>query len=102
GTKSGCRQLFARAGINHPLGFDNLENIDEVVSALVQMHAKRPSMTQAIVKLNEGVSGEGNATVDLSKLSERDSTDIAEGGRGIRFEHGKVNFDEYTAELRAR
>ena len=24
GTKTGCRQLFAQAGINHPLGFDGL------------------------------------------------------------------------------
>jgi PGM1 C-terminal domain len=103
GTKSGCRQLFARAGINHPLGYDNLRNIEEVVSALVQMHAKRPSMTQAIVKLNEGVSGEGNATVDLSSLSEAASAPaIAERVRGMRFEHGKVNFDGYSAKFRAR
>ena len=31
GTKTGCRKLFAKAGINHPLGFDNLHSIDEVV-----------------------------------------------------------------------
>src|SRR5438477_3216000 len=101
GTKSGCRQLFARAGINQPLGFDNLTSIDDVVSALVQMHAKRPSMTHAIVKLNEGVSGEGNATIDLSNLSEAASAAIAGRVRGMRFEHGN-NFDEYTAKLRAR
>jgi hypothetical protein len=50
GTKSGCRELFARAEINYPLGFDNLTSIDDVASALVQMRAQRPSMTQAIVK----------------------------------------------------
>lgn len=102
GTKSGCRQLFARAGINHPLGFDNLNSVDDVVTALVQMRAKRPSMAQAIVKLNEGVSGEGNATVDLSDLSEPANAAIAERVRGMRFEHGKVNFDEYAAKFRAR
>src|SRR5262249_33609468 len=37
GTKTGCRQLFARAGIDHPLGFDNLASIDDVVAALVRM-----------------------------------------------------------------
>src|SRR5205823_2714635 len=31
GTNSGCPQLFARAGINHPLGFDNLNSVDDVV-----------------------------------------------------------------------
>ncbi len=68
GTKTGCRQLFARAGISHPLGFDNLQSVEEVIAALGRMHAQRPSMQQAVVKLNEGVSGEGNALVDLSNL----------------------------------
>src|SRR5438309_4211001 len=102
GTKSGCRQLFARVGINYPLGFDDLNSIDDVVSALVQMHAQRPSIAQAIVKLNEGVSGEGNATVDLSNLSEPANATIAERVRGMRFEHGKVNFNDYAAKFRAR
>src|SRR3954462_3538426 len=61
GTKTGCRQLFAQAGVNHPLGFDNLTSMDQVISALARMREQRPSITQAIVKLNEGVSGEGNA-----------------------------------------
>ncbi len=44
GTKTGCRQFFAQAGINHPLGFDNLTSLDEVASALRQMRLQRPSM----------------------------------------------------------
>src|SRR5947207_330199 len=102
GTKSGCRRLFAQAGINHPFGSDNLTSIDEVVSALVQMRAQRPSMKQAIVKLNEGVSGEGNATVDLSNLDESAEAAIFDRVRAMRFELGKVSFDEYAARLRAR
>ena len=102
GTKSGCRRLFARAGISHPLGSDNLTSIDEVVSALVQMRAQRPSMKQAIVKLNEGVSGEGNATVDLSDLDELDDAAIFDRVRAMRFELGKVSFDDYAAKFRAR
>ena len=102
GTKSGCRQLFARAGINHPLGFDNLTSIDHVVTALVRMRARRPSMAQAVVKLNEGVSGEGNAIVDLSNLADPTEAAIAERVRGMRFELGKVGFDEYAAKFRAR
>jgi len=102
GTKSGCRQLFARAGINHPLGFDNLNSIDDVISALVQMHGKRPSMTQAIVKLNEGVSGEGNATVDLSNVHQPADAAVAERVREMRFEHANITFDEYAAKLRSR
>ena len=102
GTKSGCRRLFARAGISHPLGSDNLTTIDEVVSALVQMRAQRPSMKQAIVKLNEGVSGEGNATVNLSDLDVLDDAAIFDRVRAMRFELGKVSFDDYAAKFRAR
>ena len=88
GTKTGCRQLFARAGINHPLGFDNLTSIDEAISALGRMRTQRPTIAQAIVKLNEGVSGEGNATVDLSNLTDFTDADIAERVRGMQFELG--------------
>src|SRR5438067_7854250 len=102
GTKSGCRRLFAQAGINHPLGSDNLTSIDEVVSALIQMRAQRPSMKQAIVKLNEGVSGERNATVDLSNLDEPGEAAIFDRVRAMRFELGKVSLDEYAAKFRAR
>jgi hypothetical protein len=102
GTKSGCRRLFAQAGISHPLGSDNLTSIDEVVSALVQMRAQRPSLKQAIVKLNEGVSGEGNATVDLSDLDELDDAAIFDRVRAMRFELGRVSFDDYAAKFRAR
>ena len=102
GTKSGCRRLFAQAGISHPLGSDNLTSIDEVASALVQMRAQRPSVKQAIVKLNEGVSGEGNATVDLSNLDEPDDAAIFDRVRAMRFELGTVSFDEYAAKFRAR
>jgi hypothetical protein len=101
GTKSGCRQLFARAGINYPLGFDNLTTIDEVVSALTRMREKRPAITQAIVKLNEGVSGEGNALVDLSNLPEPADAAIAERVRAMSFELRSVRFSDYQANFHA-
>ena len=102
GTKTGCRQLFARAGINHPLGFDNLTSIEDVVSALKRMRAQRPTIAQAIVKLNEGVSGEGNATVDLTNLKETTETAIIERVRNMKFELRSTKFDDYVAKFRER
>lgn len=101
GTKTGCRQLFARAGINHPIGFDNLTSIDDVVSALIRMRAQRPSMAQAVVKLNEGVSGEGNAIVDLSGLTAPTDAAIWERARAMRLEHHGMSFEEYESKFRA-
>src|SRR6516164_11571616 len=69
GTKSGCRRLFADLGVRHPMGFENLRSIEDVIGALIQMREARPGITSAMVKLNEGVSGEGNALVDLHSLA---------------------------------
>lgn len=101
GTKTGCRQLFTQAGINHPLGHDNLHGFDEVVNALRDMRARRPSMAKAVVKLNEGVSGEGNASVDLAGLP--DSGDaIAERVRAMSFELTGTDPEEYWRKFAER
>lgn len=68
GTKSGCRKIFAEEGVPYPLGFEDLRSIPELVNAIVKMRSERPTMTQALVKLNEGLSGSGNALVDLEGL----------------------------------
>ncbi|HEV8421961.1 MAG TPA: peptide ligase PGM1-related protein [Chthoniobacterales bacterium] len=102
GTKTGCRQLFARAGINHPLGFDNLSSIEEATSALVRLKRQRPSVRQAIVKLNEGVAGEGNALVDLTNLAEPTETAMAERVEAMGFEKADIHFEEYAKNFRER
>ena len=38
----------------------------------LQMRARKPSIREVVVKLNEGVSGEGNANVDLAGLATGD------------------------------
>ena len=45
------------------------------------MRAREPAMSGAIVKLNEGVSGAGNAFVDLAGLAPAGSAAEAGGGR---------------------
>src|SRR5881396_486359 len=65
GTKSGCRKIFMEEDVAHPLGHENLASEDEVVEAIAQMRTQKPSIKQVLVKLNEGVSGEGNAIVDV-------------------------------------
>lgn len=102
GTKSGCRQLFARAGISYPLGQDDLHSLDEVTSALVRMRKQRPSLAQAIVKLNEGVSGEGNAVVDLSGLSDPNEAAVAERVRKMQFELASTDFAAYAEKFQRR
>jgi hypothetical protein len=103
GTKSGCRRLFAEEGVHHPLGFENLSSIDQVLDALASLRAERPSVADALVKLNEGVSGEGNAVVDLRDLpdaglpNERD--ELRRRVERMAFELPSTTFDAYAAKL---
>jgi hypothetical protein len=60
GTKSGSRQTFAAAGVPHPAGFENLHGESEIVAALQRLAELRPGIRHAVVKINEGFSGEGN------------------------------------------
>jgi hypothetical protein len=60
GTKSGSRKTFSEAGVNHPAGFEDLHKEAEIIDALVQLAKDRPGIRRAVVKLNEGFSGEGN------------------------------------------
>jgi hypothetical protein len=106
GTKSGGRRLFAEADVPYPLGIEDLRGPDDLIRALAEIRARRPGMRQAIVKLNEGVSGEGNALIDLGGLpapgasAERDA--LRDRLRTMRFELPETTWEIYEAKLRDR
>ncbi|MCB1008566.1 MAG: hypothetical protein KDB94_06705 [Acidobacteria bacterium] len=106
GTKSGCRKLFREEGVAHPLGVEGLHSLDDLVKALVGMRRERPEMRRAIVKLNEGVSGEGNATVDLEGVpapgEEGEANEIRARLEAMRFELATQALDEYLDKLDER
>ena len=61
GSKSGSRQLFREAGIDHPLGYEGIRSVHEIETSLLQLHVQRPDLKSALLKLDYGFSGEGNA-----------------------------------------
>ncbi len=61
GTKTGNRKVFAEAGVAFPRGYEGLSNEREIIEALAALKAQIPALRRAVVKLNEGFSGEGNA-----------------------------------------
>ena len=75
GSKTGCRRLFAEEGIQHPLGVEDLHSFDDATDAIMKMLEERPSIDEVIVKLNEGVSGAGNALVDLRSIADTADSD---------------------------
>lgn len=68
GTKSGGRELFAQAGVPYPTGVEGITGIASAIDAIVKLRASRPGVERLVLKLNEGVSGDGNAIIDLLGL----------------------------------
>jgi hypothetical protein len=66
GSKSGSRKLFKEAGIPLAAGFEDLGGEEEVAEALAALKAAEPGLRRAVVKLNDGFSGDGNAVLDFS------------------------------------
>ena len=103
GSKTGCRRLFAEVGVPYPLGAENLHSLDELTDAVVGMRQVRPAMSSAIVKLNEGVSGAGNAMVTLTGLPAPGSSDERTGVmkrlQEMELESQTTPFDIYMAKF---
>lgn len=79
GSKSGCREVFRAANVRIPFGFENLTGHDDIARSLAAIQTEDPSARRAVVKLNEGFSGEGNALYrfpDLPSLSEAERAKV--------------------------
>src|SRR6185369_2610774 len=91
------------AGVPYPLGVENLRTLDDMADAVIAMRAQRPGMNSVIVKLNEGVSGQGNAVVPLSGLPAAGSTDertaVLDRLRHMELESATTPFDVYLAKF---
>jgi hypothetical protein len=106
GTKSGCRRIFMEENVPHPVGRENIGSREELVDAIVQVRTTKPSLRQVMVKLNEGVSGEGNAVIDLTELpspgDSRERAILDERLRSMQFESHGVTYESYMKKLQER
>jgi hypothetical protein len=103
GGKSGGREVFAAAGASYPIGLENLRSMDDVRSAITEMRRKKPSIARAMVKLNDGISGEGNALVELANLPDPDDPGYAPAIEhalsSMVFEASSVNLQTFSAGM---
>jgi len=77
GTKSGSRRVFREAGVELPLGFEDLRTEHDVESALIELKTRRPRLRRAVVKLNDSFSGEGNGIVRIPEEDYRTTMRLA-------------------------
>jgi hypothetical protein len=103
GTKTGCRRLFEEAGVAHPIGYEDLHGLDDVIDALSRMRAAKPTLGSVIVKLNDGVAGRGNAVVDLGRLPAPGSPDeraeLQRRVEAMTFERPDIRLESYLGQL---
>jgi len=106
GTKSGGRRLFAEEGVTHPIGRENLTSVPDAVTAIRQMRRQKPTLQEVMFKLNEGISGEGNAVVDLAGLPEPggrgESQAVADRIQTMKIEYAGTSYAHFVAKLQQR
>jgi hypothetical protein len=91
GTKSGGRRLFDEEGVLHPVGLE-LDDPRDVAGALSELRRRRPEARKAVLKIDEGVSGLGNALVDLERWD-------AGLEAAIALEDEEISVNDYLAAL---
>ncbi len=103
GSKSGSRKIFKEAGIPAPAGFEDLRDARDIAGALAGLKRMRPQMRRAVVKLNEGFSGEGNAIFDFAAVPEGSGLEawIADRLAGLAFEAHGMTLDAYLEKFQA-
>jgi hypothetical protein len=65
GFKSAGRKLFHDAGVETPLGVEDVRSLDEVAQAITAIRRERADVTGVVVKLDDSGAGDGNVVIDL-------------------------------------
>jgi hypothetical protein len=78
GTKSGSRRLFKEIGVLVPDGIEDINDETGIAAALIALKKNNPYLQKAVVKMNDGFSGEGNAIFCYPKKDvEQPNTTVA-------------------------
>jgi hypothetical protein len=105
GGKSGGREVFEAAGASYPIGLENLRSMDNVRRAIAEMQSRKPTIAKAMVKLNDGISEEGNAVIDVEGLpapsDPAHATMLEERLQSMTYEASSVNFEKFSKGIEA-
>jgi hypothetical protein len=101
GSKSGSRKIFKEAGIDLPAGSEDLANAADIAEALAALKREKPELKRAVVKLNEGFSGEGNALFEFRGAPESGLKPwIAKRLPDLIFEADGMTLDAYLEKVK--
>jgi hypothetical protein len=104
GDKSRGREVFREAGVPVADGAEHLHDAGDVAEALAALKGRQPDLRRAVVKLNEGFSGKGNAvfSFDGSPRGRSLATWVRHVlPRRLAFEAPGMSWEPYLAKLGA-
>ena len=76
GSKTESRRAARKAGVAVLDGEEDLRSVAELEAAIEGLRARRPNAQAAVVKLNDGFSGQGHAIVELAGFSSLDDARV--------------------------
>ena len=102
GSKSGSRRIFREAGVAMPDGAEDLRDLADAAEALAALKRRKPDLRRAVVKLNEGFSGEGNAIFDFTGAPQGTELEGWIAGRmgALRYEAASMHPEVYAEKFR--
>lgn len=102
GNKSNSRKLFRDCGLLCPPGYEDIYSITEMIQALTSLKMAYPELKKAVIKLNEGFSGDGNAVFCYDGLTSQRSLseDIqAQLPNRVTFIANDLNMSQFLQKL---
>jgi hypothetical protein len=108
GSKSGSRQIFAESGVPHPDGSERVWNQKDLAQAACDLWERQPTLQRMVVKLNEGISGEGNALLDLRPImnvapgqasSAQRAAAISDRFANLRFQSSQEKWENFSGRI---
>ncbi|HZI53767.1 MAG TPA: hypothetical protein VFD56_08695, partial [Chitinophagaceae bacterium] len=72
GSKSNSRKIFRQCGLLVPPGYEDLYSEREIIAALAELKRQNPLLRKAVVKMNDGFSGEGNGIFSYGSEEQAD------------------------------
>ncbi|WP_245257474.1 peptide ligase PGM1-related protein [Methylocapsa acidiphila] len=101
GSKSGGRTILREAGVPIPEGVEGVADAHDLVAALGGLKRRNPALRRAVVKLNEGFSGEGNAIFSFEGAPERSGLEAWIKSRlpALSFEARGMSWEAFSAKI---
>lgn len=106
-TKSGNKKVFKQAGVNFCEGICDIKSVKTLERKLKQLSSDYPMQYKFMLKLNNGVSGEGNALIELPKCYNEynqltpleQKSLILKSIKSMHFFAPKMNFKKFEERL---